>query len=75
MTLDKIQVEASSTLRQKGNIPIPQELIIVRNLEIQAIINDESPVHEVGGVGPVAMSKGEVTCSTAISTTEEPVQP
>ena len=70
--LDKLQVEASSPLRLESNIPIPQELVIIPNPEIQAIINDESLVRKVGGTGPVAVSKGEVTNSIAVSTTEEP---
>lgn len=32
--LDKMQVEASSSLRQESNIPIPQELVIILNPEI-----------------------------------------
>ncbi|KAK9984723.1 hypothetical protein SO802_034248 [Lithocarpus litseifolius] len=73
--LDKMQVEASFTLRLESNIPIPQELVIVPNPEFQAIINDKSLVREVGRASPVVVSGGEVTRSVAITTTEEPVQP
>nr|POE88894.1 hypothetical protein CFP56_47447 [Quercus suber] len=70
--LDKMQMEASSSLRQESNIPIPQALVIILIPKIQAIINEESPVHEVGRAGPVALSGGEVTNSVAVSTSEEP---
>ena len=39
--LDKMQVETSFSLRKKSNIPITQELVIIPNPEIQAIINNE----------------------------------
>lgn len=75
MALDKMQVEASSSMGQANNIPIPEVLIIVSNLKIQGIINDESPVPEVGGAGPVAVSGGEVTSSAVVSIIEEPARP
>ena len=67
-----MQVEPSFTLRQESNIPIPQELVIIPNPKIQAIINNESPVHKVRGVGPIARSGGEVTSLAAVSITKEP---
>lgn len=67
-----MQVESSSSLRQESNIPIPQELVIIPNPEIQTIINDESPICEVGGTSLVAGLRGEVTSSAAVSTIEEP---
>lgn len=70
--LDKMQVKASSSLRVESNIPIPQEHVIIPNPEIQAIINDESPIREVVGTSPVVVSGGEVTNFTAVSTTKEP---
>lgn len=75
MAFDKMQVEASSSMGQANNIPIPEVLIIVSNLKIQGIINDESPVPEVRGAGPVAVSGGEVTSSAVVSITEEPARP
>ena len=72
VALNKMQVETSFSLRQESNIPIPQELVIISNLEIQAIINDKSPIHEVKGVGPITGSGGKVTSLAAVSTTEEP---
>ena len=69
--LDKMQVESSSSLRQESNITIPEELIIIPNPEIQAIINDESPVRVVKGAGPITGSGGVVTNSAAAPTTEE----
>lgn len=70
--LDKMQVEPSFSLRQESNIPIPQELVIIPNPKIQAIINNESPVHQVRGAGPIAGSGGEVTSLAAVSITKEP---
>ena len=70
-TLDKLQVEVSSSLSQESNIPILEELIIIPNPEIQAIINDESSIHKVERDGPIAGSGGELTSSVAMSTTEE----
>jgi len=40
--MDKLQVEATSSLRTNKEIPYPLELIIVLNPEIQEIINDKS---------------------------------
>ncbi|KAL0010636.1 hypothetical protein SO802_005744 [Lithocarpus litseifolius] len=57
---------------KESNIPIPEELVIIPNLEIQAIINDESPIREVGGASLVAGSGGEMTSLAAMSTTKEP---
>lgn len=51
---------------------ILEELIIIPNPKIQAIINDEYPVREVERDGPVARLGGKVTSSAAMSTTEEP---
>lgn len=51
-------------------MPILEELIIIPNPEIQAIINDESPFREVEGVGSTAAFGGEVTISTTVSSTE-----
>jgi len=70
--LDKMQVEALSSLRQESNIAIPQELFIIPNPEIHAIINDESLACEIGGAGLVARSGGEVTNSATMSIIEEP---
>ena len=70
-TLDKLQVEVSSSLSQESNIPILEELIIIPNPEIQAIINGESPICKVERDGPIAGSGGELTSSVAMSTTEE----
>ena len=70
--LDKKQVESLSSLRQESNIAIPQELVIIPNPEIHAIINDESLACEVGGAGLVARSGGEVTSSATMSIIEEP---
>lgn len=61
--LDKMQVEATSTLRQADSIPIPLELIIVPNPEIQAIINDESSVREVRGLAVVMLVVGDLASS------------
>nr|POF02064.1 hypothetical protein CFP56_18187 [Quercus suber] len=72
VALDKMQVEPSSSFRQESSIPIPEELIIIPNLEIQGIINDESPVREVEGPGPTVGSGGDVTTPAAAPTTEEP---
>lgn len=69
-TLDKLQVKASSSLRLKSNIPIPKELIIVPNPEIQDIINNESRVWEVERASPTAVLRGEATNSAAVSSTE-----
>lgn len=73
--LDKMQVEASFALRQADNIPIPSKLIIASNLEIQAIINDESPVLEVEGASPTVVSGGDMTSSAVVSTTKVVAQP
>ena len=67
-----MQVEASSSLRLESSIPTPAELLIIPNPEIQAIINDESPVCEVDGLGTATVLGGEATISTALSSTEEP---
>ena len=72
--LDKMQVESFSSLRQEGSIPIPQELVIIPNLKIQAIINDESSIRVVEGASPVTGSGGEVTSLVVISRTVEPPQ-
>ena len=69
-----MQVKASSSLKVESNIPILEELVIIPNPEIQAIINDESPVCEVEGAGPVASLEGG-TISAALSSTEEPPRP
>ena len=69
--LDKMQVESSSSLRQESNITIPEELIIIPNPEIQAIINDESPVRVVKGAGPITGSGGVVTNSATAPTAKE----
>ena len=53
-------------------MPIPVELIILPNPEIQAIMNDESPVREVEGARPTAALGGEMTSSAPVSSTEEP---
>ena len=74
VALDKMQGEASSTLRLESNIPIPEELVIIPNPEIQTIINDESPVCEARGVGPFAASGGKVASSVPVSITEELAQ-
>nr|POE45194.1 hypothetical protein CFP56_25328 [Quercus suber] len=42
--MDKLQVEATSSLRTDKEILYPLELIILLNPEIQEIINDKSPV-------------------------------
>jgi len=70
--LDKMQVEPSSSLRQESSIPILEELIIIPNPEIQAIINDVSPVREAEGTDPTAGSVGDVINLATVSTTEEP---
>ena len=70
--LDKMQVEASSSLRLESSIPTPAELLIIPNPEIQAIINDESLVREVDGLGTATVLGGEATISSALSSTEEP---
>ena len=69
IALDKMQVEPSSSLRQESSISIPKELIIIPNPEIQAIINDESPICKVEGAGPTVGSVGDVTNLVAVSTT------
>lgn len=51
-------------------MPIPEELIIIPNPEIQAIINDESPFREVEEVGSIAAFGGEVTSSATVSSIE-----
>ena len=65
-------MEAASSLRQEHNVPIPAELVIIPNPEIQAIINDESPVQGFEGAGPTTALGGEETTSAALSSTEEP---
>lgn len=69
---DKMQVKASSSLRLESNIPTPAELVIVSNHEIQAIINDESPIWEVDGAGSAMALGGDATTSAALSSIEEP---
>ena len=69
--MDNLEVEATSSLRQERNIPIPEELVIIPNLEIQAIINDESFAREVEGARPTTSPRGG-TISAALSSTEEP---
>ena len=69
--LDKMQVESSSSFRQESSIPIPEELIIIPNPKIQAIINDEFPVHVLEVACPITGSGGVVTNSAAAPTTEE----
>ena len=54
--MDKLEVEGASPLWQKCNVPIPGELVIIPNPEIQAIIIDESPTREVERTGPIATS-------------------
>ena len=70
ITLDKLQIEVSSSPRVESNIPIPEELVIIPNPEIQAIINDESLAREVEGAGPAA-SLGGGTISAVLSSTKE----
>ena len=53
-------------------MPILVELVILPNLETEAIINDESPVREVEGAGPIAALGGEMTSSIPVSSTKEP---
>ena len=65
-------MEAASSLRQEHNVPIPAELVIIPNPEIQAIINDESLVWGVEGAGPTKALGGEETTSAALSSTKEP---
>ena len=65
-------MEAASSLRQEHNVPIPAELVIIPNPEIQAIINDESLVRWVEGAGPSTALGGEETTYAALSLTEEP---
>ena len=69
--LDKMQVEPSSSLRQESSIPILEELIIILNPKIQAIVNDESPVCEVEGANPTAGTGGDVTTSAVAPTTRD----
>lgn len=71
-TLDKLQVKATSSLRLENNIPIPEKLVIIPNPEIQAIINDKSPVWEVDRVGPATTVGWEETIYVALSSAEEP---
>nr|POF09862.1 hypothetical protein CFP56_74742 [Quercus suber] len=70
--LDKLEVEAGSSLRQEPNVPIPTKLVIIPKLEIQVIINDKSPVRKVEGARPTMVLRGETTTSAALSSTEEP---
>ena len=72
--MDKLEVEVASPFRQECNVPIPRELVIMPNPEIQAIINDKSPVHKVERTGPITTSGGEITSSKAVSSTNEPPQ-
>ena len=72
--MDKLEVEVASPFRPECNVPIPRELVIMPNPEIQAIINDKSPVHEVERIGPIATSRGEITSSKVVSSTNEPPQ-
>ncbi|KAL0017462.1 hypothetical protein SO802_004531 [Lithocarpus litseifolius] len=67
----KLEVEASSSLRVESNIPIPKELVIIPNPEIQAIVNDESLAYEVEGAGLAASLKGG-TIFAALSLIKEP---
>lgn len=46
-TLNKLQVEATSSLRDANGIPYPVNLIITPNLKIQVIMNDDPLVREV----------------------------
>ena len=62
---------ASFSLSVESNILIPEELVIITNPKIQAIINDESPALKVEGAGPAASLEGG-TISAALSSTEEP---
>lgn len=64
VALEKMQVEATATLRQADSISIPPELIIVPNPKIQAIINDESSVREVGGSTVVMPVVGDLASFT-----------
>ena len=48
--------------------------MIIPNPEIQAIVNDESPVRVVEGVGPIAGSREEVTKSVSVSSMDESLQ-
>ena len=70
--LDKMQVEPSSSLRQESSIQILEELIIIPNPKIQAIVNDESPICEVEGANPTAGTGGDVTTLAVAPTTGDP---
>ena len=67
-----MQVEVSSSLRLESNIPTPAKLVIIPNPEIQAIINDESPIREVDEPKTATVLGGEATISTTLSSIEEP---
>lgn len=54
-------MEVSSPFRLKSNIPIPKELVIILSFKIQAIINNEFPIREVGRSSPIVVSGREVT--------------
>ena len=72
--MDKLEVEVASPLRLKRNAPILEELVIIPNPEIQAIINDESPVREVERTSPITILRGKITSSTVMSSTDKPPQ-
>lgn len=62
--MDKLQVEATSSLRNDDGIPYPSELIILPNPKIQAIINDESPIKTTEVPVTTALVEDEVEGST-----------
>nr|POE91821.1 hypothetical protein CFP56_65366 [Quercus suber] len=70
IALDKLEMEVASSLRQEHNVPIPAELVIIPNVDIQAIINDESPAQGVEGAGPTVTLGGEEITFVALSSTE-----
>lgn len=72
--LDNLEVEATSPLMLEHNVLIPKELVIIPNPKIQAIINDESLIREIERTGPIAISGGEITSSTVVSSTDKPPQ-
>nr|POE84955.1 hypothetical protein CFP56_75806 [Quercus suber] len=72
VVLDKLEVEAASSLRQERNVPILTKLVIIPNPEIQAIINDKSPIKKVERAGPTTTCGGEATTYAALSSTKEP---
>nr|POE66783.1 hypothetical protein CFP56_68838 [Quercus suber] len=71
VVLDKLEVEAASSLRQERNVPILTKLVIIPNPEIQAIINDKSPIKKVERAGPTTTCGGEATTYAALSLTKE----